>query len=117
MIIALKDGQIIKSTQIDRYSKDTLTQIHWGHDLRFVFARRYCPMLKGEADELIAYKGQPIGLHKIFYCNGKIKMQGLEYEGRVGMWTMYDTNGNMIKKIDYGNIERLEKLKEIKYDQ
>jgi len=116
LVIAFKDGQIIKSTQINRFLDDTLTQIYWGHDLRFVFARRYCPMLHGEADEIIAYKGQPIGLHKFFYCNGKIKMQGLEYEGRVGIWTTYDTNGNISKKTDYGNLEKLAKLKELNYD-
>ena len=116
MVVALKDGQIIKSIQINRISNDTLTEIYWGHDLRFVFARRYCPMLHGEADEIIAYEGQPIGLHKFFYCNGKIKMQGLEYKGRVGIWTMFDTSGKVLKKTDYGNLEKLSKLKEMKYN-
>jgi antitoxin component YwqK of YwqJK toxin-antitoxin module len=55
-------------------------------------------------------------MHKFFYCNGKIKMQGLEYEGRVGIWTTYDNYGNIIEKTDYGNVKRLVKLKELKYN-
>ena len=73
-----------------------------------------CPVVD-RSFEGIRYQGGHIGLAEFRYCDGKIKESGFRFNGNVGVWQEYNTTGKVVKETDHGNIDRLEKLKDIKY--
>ncbi|MBS1669155.1 MAG: hypothetical protein JST58_17400 [Bacteroidetes bacterium] len=101
-----------KSRQL--LSLDTAVSIFFSTDQNFELVRELCPVVS-RSFEGIRYKGAHIGFAEFKYCDGKIKESGFRFNGDIGIWKKYDTDGNVINERDYGNIERLEKLKNIKY--
>lgn len=97
-------------------SLDTTLSIFYSADQNFELVRELCPVVD-RSFEGIRYKGGHIGLAEFRYCNGKIKERGFRINGNVGIWKEYDTNGKIIKETNYGNIDKLEKLKTIKYNR
>ena len=108
-------GVRLKSFGISPETKDTLTSSFYSPDQNFKLVRELCPLLNDEWVEVIAYKDSIVGLHEFYYCNGKIKQRGFNVNGKIGVWTEYNAQGNIVKETDNGNIDRLEKLKAIKY--
>jgi hypothetical protein len=95
-------------------SLDTGLSIFYSSDQNFELVRELCPVID-RSFEGIRYKGEHIGLAEFRYCDGKIKERGFRFKGDVGIWKEYDTDGEVVKETDHGNVDRLEKLKEIKY--
>jgi hypothetical protein len=115
IISTFKNGALLKSIRINPETKDTLGTIYYSTDQNFILGRELCPLLKDHYVEVIFYKKMTLGEHTFYYCNGKIKKQGLNIHGLVGVWKEYDQQGKLVKITDYGNIEKLDTLKEIKY--
>jgi hypothetical protein len=95
-------------------SFDTAVSIFFSTDQNFELVRELCPVVD-RSFEGIRYKGEHLGLAEFKYCDGKIKERGFRFNGDVGVWKEYDTTGKVIKETDHGSIDRLEKLKDIKY--
>lgn len=95
---------------------DTLGSIFYSTDQKFELVRELCPAVD-RSFEGIKYKGNHIGLATFSYCNGQIKQRGFRFNGDVGIWKEYNTEGGIINKKDYENADRLNKLKEIKYSR
>ena len=95
-------------------SLDTALSIFYSTDQNFELVRELCPVAD-RSFEGIRYKGEHLGLAEFRYCDAKIKESGFRFNGNIGVWKEYDTNGKVIKENDHGNVDRLEKLKEIKY--
>jgi hypothetical protein len=95
-------------------SFDTAVSIFYSTDQNFELVRELCPVVD-RSFEGIRYKGEHLGLAEFRYCDGKIKESGFRFNGDVGVWREYDTTGKVIKETDHGNLDRLEKLKTIKY--
>lgn len=93
---------------------DTAVSIFYSTDQNFELVRELCPVVD-RSFEGIRYKGEHLGLAEFRYCDGKIKERGFRLNGDVGVWKEYDNNGKVIKETDHGNVDRLEKLKDIKY--
>jgi hypothetical protein len=93
---------------------DTLLSIFYSKDQNFEIVRELCPGIERNF-EGIRYKGKHLGLAEFTYCDGKLKEQGYRYEGDVGVWKEWDEQGNLTKEHDYGNTDKLENLKTIKY--
>jgi len=93
-------------------SLDTAASIFYSTNQDFELVRELCP---DRTFEGIRYKGKHLGLAEFRYCDGKIKESGFRFNGDIGVWKEYDTNGKIIKETDHGDFDRLEKLKEIKY--
>jgi hypothetical protein len=100
------DGQLL--------SLDTAVSIFYSTDQNFELVRELCPVAD-RSSEGIRHKGEFLGLAESRYCNGNIKERGFSLNGFVGVWKEYDSNGKVTKETDYGNIDRLENLKNIKY--
>ena len=95
-------------------SLDTLFSIFFSTDQHFELLRELCPVVDRNF-EGIRYKGEYVGLAELRYCDGKIKESGFRFNDNVGVWKEYDPNGKIIKETDYGNVEKLEKLQQIRY--
>jgi antitoxin component YwqK of YwqJK toxin-antitoxin module len=115
MFAAFKNGKQIMTGRLDPQSNDTLTIVYWGSDYHFAFARRFCPFLNNESEEMLLYKGRPFGLHKVFYCNGVLKREGLEADEPVGVWISYDERGKLIKDTNYYHMNKFDSVGYIKY--
>ena len=97
-------------------SSDTAVSIFYSADQDFELVRELCPV-NDRSFEGIRYQGEHVGLAEFRYCDGKIKEAGFRFNGEVGIWKKYDTDGKAIEEIDKGNVERLENLKRIKYSR
>ncbi len=97
-------------------SVDTLVSIFYSNDQNFELIRELCPAIE-RSFEGVRYKGEHLGLAEFRFCDGKLKEQGCRYEGNVGLWKEWDENGNVIKETDNGKTEKLEGLKNIKYER
>jgi hypothetical protein len=95
-------------------SLDTAVSIFYSTDQNFELVRELCPVVD-RSFEGIRYKGEHLGLAEFRYCDGKIKESGFRLKGDVGVWKEYDRNGKVINETDHGDVDRLEKLKDIKY--
>jgi hypothetical protein len=95
-------------------SLDTAVSIFYSSDQNFELVRELCPYVD-RSFEGVRYKGEHLGLEEFRYCDGKIKESGFRFNGDIGIWKEYDTHGKVIKETDYGNFDRLEKLKGIRY--
>jgi len=99
----------------NRLYRDTLVSIFYSTDQIFELVRELCPG-NSRSFEGIRYKGNHFGLAEFRYCDGKIKERGFRYNNKeIGVWTEYDSIGNVIRTTDKGNSERLDKLLSIKY--
>ena len=95
-------------------SLDTAVSIFYSTDQQFELVRELCPVID-RSFEGIRYKGQHLGLVEFRYCDQKLKESGFRFNGDIGVWKEYDTNGKVVKETDHGNVDRLEELKKIKY--
>jgi hypothetical protein len=93
-------------------SLDTAVSIFYSTDQNFELVRELCP---DRSFEGIRYKGEHLGLAEFRYCDGRIKESGFRFNGDIGIWKEYDTTGKVVKETDHGNVDRLGKLKDIKY--
>ena len=93
---------------------DTLVSIFYSKSQEFDLVRELCPGAE-RSFEGIRYKGEHLGLAEFRYCNGDLKESGFRMDGDVGIWKEYDEVGNLIRSKDFGNLERLQRLKGIKY--
>ena len=50
-----------------------------------------------------------IGLHQFNYCNENLMRRGFKYNGQVGVWEEYDRSGKLLKRTDYGNMDKLDR--------
>ncbi len=100
------------STNGELIAFDTASSTFYSSDQQFELVRELCPVVP-QNFEGIKYKGEHVGLAELRYCDGKIKERGFRMNHNVGVWREYDTNGKVIKETDYGNLEMLNKLKEI----
>lgn len=111
-----KDGSLLRSIGIDPATNDTFYITSFSADQNFILGRELCPLLKDHYVEVILYKGKmTLGEHTSYYCNGKIKSQGMNISGLVGKWTEYDEAGRVWREKDHGNLEKLDTLRKIKY--
>jgi hypothetical protein len=115
IVTTFKDHSPLRSVGINPTSGDTLWIASFSKDQEFTLARELCPLLKDEYVEVILYKKMTLGEHTFYYCNGKIKKQGFNIHGYVGKWKEYDPYGYVSKETDYGNEDKLDTLKTIKY--
>ena len=106
--IRTKQFRIYTSTQ------DTVVSIFYSKDQNFEIVRELCPGFE-RSFEGIRYRGQHVGLAEFRFCDGKLKEQGLRFEGNVGVWKEWDEKGKVIKETDHGQTEKLDKLREITY--
>ncbi|MBL7731316.1 MAG: hypothetical protein JNM88_09070 [Chitinophagaceae bacterium] len=97
-------------------SVDTLASIFYSADQKFELVRELCPAIE-RSFEGINYNGiGSVGLTEFRFCDGKIKESGFRYGNKpVGVWTKYDSTGKVIEAKDNGNIDVLNKLRDIKY--
>ncbi len=97
-------------------SVDTLVSIFYSTDQKFELVRELCPAIE-RSFEGVKYKGiGSVGLTEFRFCGGMIKESGFRYGNTpVGIWTKYDTVGKVIEVKDNGNVDVLNKLRDIKY--
>ena len=92
-----------------------MISIFYSKDQLFELVRELCPA-NDRNFEGIRYKGNHFGLAEFKYCDGKIKERGFRYNNKeIGVWTEYDSMGNVINTTDKKNDEVLNKLTSIKY--
>jgi hypothetical protein len=115
IVTIFKNAVRLKQFGINPITNDTLWITSSSKDQAFALERELCPLLKDEYVEVILYKKVTLGQHTFYYCNGKIKKQGFNIHGYVGTWKEYDNEGNLTNKIDYGNEDKLDTLKAIRY--
>ena len=64
----------------------------------------YYPNGKIETKAKFNQFGQRVGKWKYYYQNGKLKQTSVYYNGeRSGIWTTYDSIGNLIDEINYSS--------------
>jgi hypothetical protein len=95
---------------------DTVVSIFYSADQRFELVRELCPAIN-RSFEGVNFKGiGSVGLTEFRYCDGKIKESGYRYGYKaVGVWTKYDSIGNIFESKDNGNVDFLNKLHDINY--
>jgi antitoxin component YwqK of YwqJK toxin-antitoxin module len=93
---------------------DTAVSIFYSRDNKFELVRELCPT-SNRIFEGIRYEGQPVGLTEFRYCNGKIKETGFRMDEDVGIWKEYDSSGKIVKETDHGQLNKLQKIRDIKY--
>jgi|JI7StandDraft_1071085.scaffolds.fasta_scaffold338747_2 hypothetical protein len=93
---------------------DTIVTFFYSTDQNFKLVKEHCPN-SSRIFEGITYNDNHLGVFELKYCDGKTKEIGYRFNGNVGVWLEFDRNNNVIKDTDYGNIESLEELKNIKY--
>lgn len=106
----------IQTKEFGIKNNDTILSIFYSPDQHFELVRELCPRISRNF-EGIRYKGKSLGLAEFRFCNGKLKEQGCRFEGDVGLWKEWDSNGTVINEIDHGKTDRLEKLKLIHYSR
>lgn len=115
IISFLRGDTMLRRVRFDPILKDTLASIYFSANSEFVLGIKYCDF-RGYYEESISYKDIiTIGVHKIFYCNGVLKLDGISFGHPVGEWKEYDSSGKLIRIVDHGNLDKLEELKRIKY--
>jgi hypothetical protein len=97
-------------------SVDTLASIFYSSDQKFELVRELCPAIE-RSFEGVNYKGiGSVGLTEFRFCDGRIKESGFRFGYKpVGVWTIYDSTGKVIEAKDNGNLDVLNKLRDIKY--
>jgi hypothetical protein len=97
-------------------SVDTLVSIFYSADQNFELVRELCPAVE-RSFEGVQYSGiGHLGLAEFKFCDGKIKERGFRYGNKeFGIWTTYDTTGKIIEEKDNGNLDLLNKLRNVKY--
>ncbi|PCJ63627.1 MAG: hypothetical protein COA58_15940 [Bacteroidetes bacterium] len=95
--------------------EDTVVSIFFSKSQKFELVRELCPGVE-RSFEGIRYKGKHLGLAELRFCNGNIKERGFRFNGDVGVWKEYNENGEIINSEDFGNTDRLNELREIKYE-
>jgi hypothetical protein len=97
-------------------SVDTLASIFYSTDQKFELVRELCPAIE-RSFEGVNYKGTgSVGLTEFRFCDGRIKESGFRYGYKpVGIWTTYDSTGKVIEAKNNGNVDVLNKLRDIKY--
>lgn len=96
-------------------SIDTLVSIFYSSDERFQLIKELCPAIE-RSFEGINYEGiGPVGLTELRFCDGKIKESGFRFGKPVGIWKKFDSTGKVIEETDNGNVELLNKLRDIKF--
>lgn len=93
---------------------DTAASIFCSTNQTFELVKEHCPIAE-RSFEGIRYNGYWVGVLEYRYCDGKPKNIHFSYNEKFGIESEYDSTGNLIKEITHGNLERLEKLLEIKY--
>jgi len=95
---------------------DTLVSVFYSADQNFELVRELCPASE-RSFEGVRYKEiGSVGLTEFRFCDGSIKESGFRYGYKpIGIWTVYDSTGKIIDKKDNGNVEVLDKLRDIQY--
>ena len=93
---------------------DTIVSYFFSPDQNFEIVRELCPGIQ-RSFEVIRYKGKHLGLAEFKFCNGQPMLRGFQFDSDIGVWKEWDSTGNLIKETNVGHIDKLEKLKEIKY--
>jgi|KBSSwiStaDraftv2_1062776.scaffolds.fasta_scaffold56239_3 hypothetical protein len=97
-------------------SVDTIVSIFFSTDQKFELVRELCPADERSFEGLKYSDVGHLGLAEFRFCNGKIKERGFRFGNKeVGVWTKYDSTGKVLEHKDYGNIDLLYKLQDIKY--
>lgn len=96
---------------------DTAMIVFFSTDQNFQLIKQPLIPKAERSYEGVAYKGDRFGEVEFNYRKDKVKEIGFHFKNlNVGTWVKYDSTGlQEIKKIDNGNAEKLEKLKEMKY--
>jgi hypothetical protein len=85
-----------------------------GQDYQYVITP--CVNRVSRRYETVAYKNNSFGLVEYTECGSDNKEIGFHYNNdNVGPWVKYDSDGKEIERLETGNEEKLEKLKEMKY--
>lgn len=113
-IIYWKGDKKLKEFYYRPIEGDTVVSIFYSSSQEFELVRELCPGVE-RSFEGIKYNGRHLGLAEFRFCNGDIKESGFRFNGDVGIWKEYDENGKLINTNDYGNLDRLNELKKIKY--
>jgi len=97
-------------------SVDTVASIFYSSDQKFELVGELCPAID-RSFEGVKYEGiGSVGLTEFKFCDGRIKESGFRYGYKpVGVWTKYDSTGKVIEAKDNGNVDVLNKLRDIKY--
>jgi len=97
-------------------SFDTLVSIFYSPDRKFELVRELCPGVERSFEGVTYSSVGHIGLAEFRFCDGKINERGFRYGSKkIGVWTIYDSTGNIVEEKDYGNLELFSKLRDIKY--
>jgi hypothetical protein len=103
-----------KDFGIRKSDGDTLIAIHYSKDQKFAIVKELCPGIS-RSFEGIKYRERYLGITELRFCDGKLKELGYNFNGKVGVWTEWNENGEIVKQTDYGLLERLKDLDRIKY--
>ncbi len=97
-------------------SSDTAVSVLFSADQKFELVNELCPPNE-KGFEGLYYSGVGgLGLVEFRFRSGKIKQRGFRYNDKsVGTWSSYDLKGKVIEVIHYGNIDTLNKLRDIEY--
>ena len=114
-ITTFKRGVILKQIFVENNSRDTIGVRLLSKDQMFSWAKGSCGSERHFYEETIAYgptanHHDVIGLSQSYYCNGNLKEKGFVYNGLVGIWEEYDSSGKLLKRTDYGNMDKLDSV-------
>lgn len=105
-----KRGDLLKNIILNFKTGDTVAVFSFGPKMKLANVKLFCSYSRDSGELFTAKDSVKMGLHEIFYCNGRLRRKGLEYGGPVGIWEEFDTGGSLIKKTDYGQPEKLKLL-------
>jgi hypothetical protein len=95
---------------------DTVLIVYFSKGQDYQFVINPCVNKVSRRYETVAYKNNSFGMVEYTDCGGDNKEIGFHYNNdNVGPWIKYDLDGKEIERFDAGNVEKLEKLKEMKY--
>ena len=115
LVTLYSNGIRTKEFGIRPSTGDTIVSIFYSKDQNFEIVRELCPGIS-RSFEGIRYKSEHLGLAEFRFCDGKLKEQGYRWiDGDVGIWKEWNSVGEIIKEEDFGNVKKLEGLKEITY--
>ncbi len=109
-------NRITKQIGIKILTGDTLFTRFYSTDQSFILVREICS--NGTIGfEGIKYKDRHYGYADFKFCNGKISMRGFRFKTDIGNWERWNEAGVLVSKKDYGEMEKLDSLKFIKYSR
>lgn len=94
---------------------DTAASWFYSKNQNFQLIRELCPTVDRNW-EGIQYKREWIGIGQYRYCNGELKEQTINFNGKmIGKREEYNERGDLINSIDFGNIEEVREMVKIEY--